>query len=309
MPEKHVILIAGPTASGKSRVALALAEKIGGEIVNADALQVYRDLQIISARPTLEETARAPHLLFGFVDAGIRYSAGQWSRDAARALADVAARDRPAIIVGGTGLYFRALEKGLAAAPEISEAVREAARARLDAIGADAFRAEVLRFDPAMARLDPGDRQRHIRAWEVFHASGVPLSEIQDAPADPIVARADARIVVEPPREALYAAIESRYDAMMAAGALGETRALASRGLAADLPALKAVGVAELLSHIAGRLSLAEAVALAKRNSRRFAKRQLTWFRHQAAEWPRAKGPEEAVNMLASAIATAPRRG
>jgi tRNA dimethylallyltransferase len=309
MPEKRVILIAGPTASGKSATALALAEIIGAEIVNADAIQVYRDLTILSARPTPAETARAPHHLFGVVDAAVRYSAGEWSRDAAKALADIAARGRPAIVVGGTGFYFRALEQGLSAAPDIPEDIRNASRARFDAIGADAFRAEVLAFDPAMSRLDPADRQRHVRAWEVFHAAGVPLTKLQDAPGTPLVGHVDARIVIEPPRAALYSAIGTRFDDMMAAGALDEVRELALRGLASDLPAMKALGVVELLAHIAGRLSRTEAVDLAKRNSRRFAKRQLTWFRNQTPGWPRTADPEEAARRLAAAFATTAPRG
>lgn len=292
------ILIAGPTASGKSAAALMLAEKIGGEIVNADAIQVYRDLRILSARPTPAEEARAPHHLYGHVDGRVRYSAGGWARDAATAIAGVHARGKTAIIVGGTGLYFRALEFGLAEAPEIPAEVRAAAQARFEEIGAAAFRAEVLAFDPAQMRLDPADRQRHIRAWEVFHAAGVPLSEIQKRPGAAIVERIDARVVIEPPRAALYAAIEARFDAMVAAGALDEARALAERRLDPGLPVMKAVGAAELLAHLAGRISLEEAVDLAKRNTRRFAKRQLTWFRHQAAAWPRVSTPEAAAALL-----------
>lgn len=295
MPEKRVILIAGPTASGKSAAALALAERIGGEIVNADALQVYRDLHVLSARPGDDELKRAPHHLYGCVDGAVRYSAGQWSRDAATAIAEISARGRAAIIVGGTGLYFRALESGLAAAPEIAPAIREAATAHLAAIGLDAFRAEILAFDPAMARLKPADRQRHIRAWEVYHATGAPLSALQTAPGSPIVDRIDARVVIEPERAALYAMIEQRYDAMIASGGLDEARALAARRLDPALPAMKAVGAAELLAHLSGRVSANEAIDLAKRNSRRFAKRQLTWFRNQTPDWPRARSAAEAL--------------
>jgi tRNA dimethylallyltransferase len=296
-PDRRVILIAGPTASGKSAAALALAEELGAEIVNADALQVYRDLRILSARPSPAEEARAPHHLFGHVDGCVRYSVGGWARDAAASLAAIAARGRPAIVVGGTGLYFRALTEGLSAAPDIAPAVREAAEARLAAIGLSAFRDEVLAADPAMARLKPGDRQRHIRAWEVFHATGRPLSAFQTG-GEPIVSASTARIVLEPPRAALYRAIEARYDAMLAAGALEEARALAARRLAPSLPVMKAVGVAELLLHLAGGLTIDQAVLLAKQSSRRFAKRQLTWFRNQCADWPRARSPAAAVESL-----------
>lgn len=306
MPEewkKRVVLIAGPTASGKSAAALMLAEKIGGEIVNADAIQVYRDLKILSARPTPAEEARAPHHLYGHVDGALRYSAGGWARDAAIAIADIHARGRAAIVVGGTGLYFRALEFGLAEAPAIPEEARRAAHARYEEIGAEAFRAEVLAFDPAMARLDPADRQRHIRAWEVFHASGIPFTEIRKAPGKPLVDHIAARAVIEPPRAELYAAIEKRFDAMLAGGALEEARALAARGLDPGLPAVKAVGAAELLAHLAGQASLEEAIRLAKRNTRRFAKRQLTWFRHQAADWPRAATAQDAADLLLRSVA------
>lgn len=298
MSEKRVILIAGPTASGKSAAALALAERIGGEIINADALQVYRDLRILSARPGPDEEARARHHLYGHVDGRVRYSVGKWSHDAAFAISDVHARGNPAIVVGGTGLYFRALETGLSNAPAIPDEIRTAAAARHDAIGPAAFRAEVLAFDPAMVRLDADDRQRHIRAFEVYHAGGVPLSQIQKQPGAPIVDHVDARIIIEPSRAALYAAIERRYDAMLAEGALEEARTLAARGLQSDLPVMKAVGAAELLAHLSGGSDLGAAVVLAKQNSRRFAKRQLTWFRNQAAEWPRAASPEAAFAQL-----------
>ncbi len=304
MPEKRVILIAGPTASGKSAAALALAQEIGGEIVNADALQVYRDLRILSARPAPEDERRARHHLYGHIDGATRYSAGQWSRDAAIAVSEIASRGRAAIVVGGTGLYFRALEFGLSAAPEIPTDIRDAARAHFEEIGAEAFRAEVLSFDPAMARLDPADRQRHIRAWEVYRAAGTPLSELHQRHGAPIVEAVVARIVIEPPREALYAAIEKRFDGMVAQGALEEARTLAARGLDPALPVMKAVGAAELLAHLAGGMSLDEAVDLAKRNSRRFAKRQLTWFRNQTADWPRAGDPDEAADRLRAGVAS-----
>jgi tRNA dimethylallyltransferase len=302
MPEKRVILIAGPTASGKSAAALMLAEKIGGEIVNADALQVYRDLRILSARPSPAEEAHAPHHLYGHVDGAVRYSAGEWLRAAARVIPDVHARGRAAIIVGGTGLYFRALEGGLSEAPAISPLIREAAAARLEAIGAAAFRDEVLSFDPEMAKLDPGDRQRHVRAWEVYHAAGAPLSEIQKRPGNAVIDQASARVIIEPPREALYAAIERRYEAMILGGALEEARALAVRNLDPGLPVMKAVGAAELLAHLAGRISREEAIRLAKQSSRRFAKRQLTWFRGQTPGWPRAGTAEAAVDRILSTL-------
>ncbi len=294
----QVILIAGPTASGKSAAALTLARETGAEIVNADALQVYRDLRILSARPSADEMAGVPHHLFGHVDGAVRYSAGGWARDASKALTEIAARGRPAIVVGGTGLYFRALTDGLSAAPEIPPDIRREAEERLAAIGADAFRAEVIAGDPAMARLKPGDRQRHLRAFEVFRATGTPLSEIQRQAGEPIAPTIAARLVIEPPRADLYRAIEARFEAMLDAGALEEARALRDRGLDPALPVMKAVGVAELLQHLNGALPFEEAVRLAKQASRRFAKRQMTWFRNQTADWSRAGSPVEAVALL-----------
>lgn len=306
MKQKGTVLIAGPTASGKSAAALAIAEKLGGEIVNADALQVYRDLELISARPTQADEARCAHHLYGCVDGSVRYSAGEWSRDAARTIASIHARGRMAIVVGGTGLYFRALENGIAEAPAIPAEIRAASAARYEELGAAAFREEVLSFDPEMARLGAADRQRHIRAWEIFHAAGAPLSEIQKRPAAPIVDRVDAKVVIEPARDFLYAAIERRYDAMIEAGALDEAKALRARGLDPGLPVMKAVGAAELIAHLEGEFSLDEAVGLAKRNTRRFAKRQLTWFRNQAADWARAGSAEVAVRAILGGVVATP---
>ncbi|MEK7264743.1 MAG: tRNA (adenosine(37)-N6)-dimethylallyltransferase MiaA [Pseudomonadota bacterium] len=301
MPEKMrktTILIAGPTASGKSAAALMLAAKIGGEIVNADALQVYKDLNILSARPAATGEAQAAHHLYGHVDGAVRYSAGEWSRAAALAVADIHRRGKAAILTGGTGLYFRAIETGLSEAPPIPDDVRAAAAARFEAIGADAFRKEVLSFDPAMARLAPADRQRHIRAWEVFKACGAPLSELQQRPGAPIIENPDARVVIEPPRTALYAAIDARFDRMIAEGALAEAQRLFDRRLSPDLPVMKAVGAAELMANLRGAFSLEEAIDLARQNSRRFAKRQLTWFRNQARLWPRAGSAAQAADAL-----------
>jgi tRNA dimethylallyltransferase len=301
-PGERVILIAGPTASGKSALALTLAEELGAEIVNADALQVYRDLCTLSARPGPADLARAPHHLFGHVDGAVRYSVGGWAKDAAAALDGIAARRRPAIVAGGTGLYFRALTEGLSAAPDIPANIRREAEARLATLGLEAFRAEAVAADPAMARLNPGDRQRHLRAWEVWRATGRPLSEIQQQPGAPIVRDIAARIVIEPPRSDLYRVIETRFDAMLAAGALDEARALKARGLNPVLPVMKAVGAAELLAHLDGALSLEAAVSLAKQSSRRFAKRQMTWFRNQTPDWPRASAPAAAAERIKDAL-------
>lgn len=303
----RVAVIAGPTASGKTRAGLNLAARwrgaSGAEIVNADAMQLYRDIPVLSAQPTPEERGDVPHHLFGVVDAATPCSAGAWARRAAPILKRVVADGGLAILVGGSGLYLRAAVEGLSAAPRIPEAVREAARARLGEVGLPAFRAETLDLDPAMARLDPNDAQRHLRAWEVATASGTPLSTLQAQNGPPAAPRVDARIVIEPDRDALYAACDARFDAMLAGGALDEVGRLASRGLDADLPAMKALGVAELAAHLRGESDLHTAVALAKRNTRRFAKRQLTWFRNQTNDWPRATSPETAAERLAKELA------
>jgi tRNA dimethylallyltransferase len=284
----QVTLIAGPTASGKSALALKLAAESGAEIVGADALQLYRDLAILTARPTADEEARAPHHLYGVVDAAESWSVGKWLRAAREVLRGIADRGRPAIVVGGTGLYFRALTLGLAEVPEIPADVREEAQGAFDALGEAEFRKRLAQLDPAAeARISPGDRQRLTRAFEVHRATGRPLSQWQgrDAPAiDPGQWRA---IVVEPPRQTLYARCDARLVGMIRAGALDEVRRLLDRRLDPALPAMKAVGVRELARHLEGELSLEEALAAAQMQTRRYAKRQLTWFRNQTPDWPR----------------------
>jgi tRNA dimethylallyltransferase len=292
-----VALIAGPTACGKSAAALALARATGGEIVNADALQVYRDLEILSARPDAASLASARHHLYGHVDAARRYSTGAWCADAEATLNDIAARGRLAIVVGGTGLYFRALEQGLSSIPVVAPDVRAAAQARLDAVGLAVFRAEIIARDPAMARIEAHDRQRHLRAYEVLLATGRPLSAFQSEAGRP-VARARWRIVIEPDRRALYEAIDARFDAMLDEGAMEEAAALAARRLDPALPAMKAVGLRELAAVLDGAISLDEARATAKQASRNYAKRQLTWFRNQMRDWPRAEDPGAAAAAL-----------
>lgn len=296
------VFIAGPTASGKSAAALALAERIGGEIVNADALQVYADLDILSARPSPEETARVSHHLFGFLDGAERCSAGRWARAAARAVGEIHGRGRPAIVAGGTGLYFRALEEGLSPIPAIPDAARNEAREAYERLGAEAFHAELVARDPGAARIAVADRQRLLRSWEVQAATGKPLSAHQAAARAPLIEPPAARMVIEPDRETLYADCDARFDAMLARGGLEEARRLKARGLSPDLPVMKALGAAELIAHLGGALGLEEAAELAKRNTRRFAKRQLTWFRNQTPGWPRARTPDEAVAAVINAL-------
>lgn len=280
----RIWLIAGPTASGKSALALWLAEAIGGEIVNADALQLYRDLSVLSARPSPEETARAPHHLFGIADAADGWSVGRWARAADEALAGIAARGRPAVVVGGTGLYFRALTQGLAEIPAVPQ---DQAHALAD-LGEAALRDELAQADPeAAARIFPGDLQRLTRALAVFRATGKPLSAWQAETRPMLAAGAWRGVVLEPPRDALYARCDARLDLMVAHGALEEAAALTARNLSPAFPAMKAVGLRELAAHLDGRLSLAEALAEARRATRNYAKRQLTWFRNQTSGWPR----------------------
>ena len=282
-----IILIAGPTASGKSALALVLAEKSGGAIVNADSMQVYRDLRIITARPAPNEERRAPHRLYGHVDAAENYSVGRWCGEAAAALAECAQQQRAAIIVGGTGLYFNALTRGLAAVPPIPAEIRNEVRARLLSEGVAALHAELKVHDPAAAaRLKPGDRARVTRALEVVLATGRSLLDWHkdNKPTSVELARA-AKIFLMPDRDELLRRIDARFDAMMAAGALDEVRALAARKLDPNLPAMKAHGVPWLIRHLAGEITLAEAAEQAKRDTRQYTKRQATWFRNQLPDF------------------------
>jgi tRNA dimethylallyltransferase len=286
--EPRIWLIAGPTASGKSALALRLAAATGAEIVNADSMQLYADLRIVTARPSPREEAQAPHHLFGTVDAADGWSVGRWLRAAWAALDGIAARGRPAIVVGGTGLYFRALTHGLAEIPKVPAEVRRQAEADHEAMGEAAFRARLAAADRAAAqRIETGDRQRLVRAWEVFAATGTPLSDWQ-ASGEPVLAPGAWRAVaLQPPREALYARCDARLAAMVEAGALDEVAALAARNLDPALPIMKAVGVRELTAHLRGETSLPVAVAAAQQETRRYAKRQTTWMRGQMADWPR----------------------
>ncbi|HTZ37125.1 MAG TPA: tRNA (adenosine(37)-N6)-dimethylallyltransferase MiaA [Stellaceae bacterium] len=279
--EPVVIVVTGPTASGKSALALALAEHYGGIVINADSQQLYRDLRVLTARPDAAAEARAPHRLYGFLDAAERGSAARW-RGLATAEIDAAlAAGRLPIVVGGTGLYLRALMRGLAPIPDIPAAVRAEAAALYEALGGSGFRARLAALDPATAaRLPPGDRTRLTRAFEVVRATGVPIGAWQDRAAGPARYRF-ATLLIAPPRDALYAACDARFAAMVAAGGLAEAAALRARRLDPGLPAMKAVGVPELMRHLAGEITLAEAVAAAQQATRRYAKRQTTWFRHQ----------------------------
>jgi len=284
----HIIFIAGPTASGKSSLALDLADHLNGEIINADAIQVYAQLNIISARPGFDDTEKYPHHLYGVIDGSVRFSAGLWARAASEKITAILDKGRTAIIVGGTGLYFRALEYGLSPIPDVCENVRLEGEARRAVLGSEAFYREVVSNDQAMERLDIADRQRLVRAWSVFRSSGKPLSYFQNLEPDPFFSNKliSHKILLIPERELLYQQCENRFDDMLERGALEEARLLLDYGFNDDLPIMRALGVAELIEHIGGNITLDEAIALAKRNTRRFAKRQMTWFRGQTADWP-----------------------
>lgn len=296
-----VFLIGGPTASGKSALALTLAERVGGEILNADALQIYRDLRLLTARPSVQEEARAPHHLYGTVDGADGWSVGRWLRAAAPILAEIAGRGRPAVVTGGTGLYFQALTRGLAEIPPTPKAQRLRTQAQFDALGEGAFRDALAMVDPAAAeRIAPGDRQRLTRAMEVWASTGRALSGWQTDTRPALVVGAWRAVVLEPERAALYARCDERLASAVREGALDEVRALMARGLEPSLPVMKAVGVRELADHLAGRTSLAEALALAQRQTRRYAKRQSTWLRNQAPDWPRLRTPGEIESFIES---------
>ncbi len=255
-------------------------------------MQLYADLRVLTARPSLEAERQVPHHLYGVADAADIWSVGAWLRAATMTLEEIAARDRPAIVVGGTGLYFSALTQGLAEIPAIPADVRAEVRERLDHLGEDAFRQALALADPeAAARIAPGDRQRLGRAMEVAAATGRSLTDWQ-ASTTPLLAQGDYRaLVLDPPRDALYARCDARLGAMAAEGGLQEVAALMARGLDPELPAMKALGVRELARHLVGELTLDQALSLARKETRRYAKRQITWFRNQTPDWPRTTDP------------------
>lgn len=287
MARAGILLLGGPTASGKTALSLYAAHALDAEIINADSMQVYDGLAILSARPDTDELARAPHHLFGFVNPAERYSVGRWAEAALETIAQIRRRGRRIIVAGGTGLYFKALTEGLAPAPAIPPAIREQTQ-QLAETGLAALRAEAERLDPeAAARIKTGDAQRLIRLIELVRASGEPLRAIHARTAPLIAPDSWTGVAILPPRGGLYARIEARFGAMMACGALDEARALAARNLAADLPAMKAVGLPPLLAHLDGQLTLDEAKEQARRDTRRYAKRQYTWFSNQHPDWDR----------------------
>jgi tRNA dimethylallyltransferase len=286
----HFILLAGPTASGKSQRALDLAREHGGVVVNADSMQVYRELRVLSARPSAEDEAAMPHFLYGHVAAATRYSVGAWLADVAPVLAEAKRSEQTAIVVGGTGLYFKALTEGLVAMPTIPTAVRDRIKGEIAGVETDVLHARLESVDPEdAAAIRPSDRSRIVRALEVFTATGASLAVWQrTGEARPLIDLAEAaRLVLTPDRAALHRRISERAEMMVRRGALEEARALGAQNLDPALPAMKAIGVRELLDYIAGKISLAETAAAIATETRRYAKRQMTWFRNQMGDWGR----------------------
>jgi len=291
----RLVLIGGPTASGKSALALAIARATRGVVINADSMQVYRELPILTAQPSAAVRVEVPHRLYGVVPVAERCSVGAWLEKAQREIAAAAEAGWPAVVVGGTGLYLLALVDGLAPVPKISPETRSRAQARLECVGPDGLHAELLQRDPMMAaRLRPTDRQRLVRAWEVLEGTGRSLAEWQhiEQTVDSRAAPRPLQLLMWPERPALYAACDSRFAAMVAAGAIDEAQAVADLALPDSLPAMKALGVRQLLAHLGGELTLAAAIASAQRATRNYAKRQLTWFRNRMAPATRIE-PDE----------------
>lgn len=283
-----VILLAGPTASGKSALALTMARETGGVIVNADSQQLYADLRILTARPSSEEEATADHRLYGVADAAEAWSVGKWSRVVLDLLTELRDEGRPAILVGGTGLYFMALTRGLADIPTVPSSVRDTIQADYLQDGETAFRQRLAQIDPASASaIEQGDRQRLVRAMSVHAATGRTLS-VWKADTQPLLSPSDwTGLVIEPDRARLYDNCDRRVDQMMDQGVLAEVRALMQRNLNPALPAMKAVGLRELAAHLSGVTDPPTAVAALKQATRNYAKRQLTWFRNQTPDWSR----------------------
>ncbi len=284
-----VILLAGPTASGKSAIAVELARRLDGEIVNADSMQVYRELSVLTARPGEDEMLGIPHHLYGVASVEEVFSVALWAEAAEKVIDDILSRDHIPIVTGGTGLYFRALLEGLSEVPDIDAEVRTTVRHFVDKEGTVAAHAALVREDPVMAgRLNPADGQRISRALEVVRSSGRSLADWQSATRPGPLADLDklgrvAKILLLPPRDWLYQRCNDRFDAMLDAGALDEVRALPP--VNQNLPALKALGVTPLRAHLSGECPRDAAVEQAKTGTRQYAKRQMTWFRNQCANW------------------------
>lgn len=286
---RSAILIHGPTASGKSALSVALAKRLDGEIVNADSMQVYRDFRIISARPSEQDMQGVPHHLFGHISAGERYSTGEWLIDATRTVTKIQRRGKVPIIIGGTGLYHLAMIEGMSQIPPIPEDARAevAAIARIGGVGALREKLEKVDMETA-TKLGRGDRQRLARALEVWLATGQSITSFQNNKSKPLLGAGEwLGVALTPPRPRLYAKIDRRFEGMLMEGAMDEARRLLSQNFAPDLPAMKALGVPWLLSYLRGETSAETAIEHAKRDTRRYAKRQFTWIGRQFPFWPR----------------------
>ncbi len=282
------ILIAGPTASGKSSLALALAERLGGWIINADLMQVYSGWHLLTARPSAEEESRASHRMYGHIDPENWYSVGEWLREITTTLNKASDSGVVPIIVGGSGLNFTALTRGLSTIPPIAPEIRDATNALLERLGADAMRKRLVERDPTAQTLDIINPRRIIRAWEVLEQTGRPLADWMANTPPALLPPENAHLfVVDADRDTLVTRIESRFDTMVAEGILDEVKAMQARALNPELPAMKAVGAPPLLAHLDGKISLEQAITQAKTDTRRYAKRQRTWLRNQMPDWHR----------------------
>ncbi|CAN7389451.1 tRNA (adenosine(37)-N6)-dimethylallyltransferase MiaA [Bosea sp. LjRoot90] len=297
------VLIAGPTASGKSALAVALARRFGGVVVNTDSMQVYRDLQVITARPTPEEMGEVPHRLYGHIDGAVNHSAAAYAAEVTALLQELAGQGALPVLVGGTGLYFKALTEGLSEIPPVPDEVRTEFRTWAEQRETGELHAELAGKDPEMAaRLRPSDRLRVMRALEVFKATGRSLASFQGSRRPgPLAGQSLLKLFLAPERELVRARIDQRFDAMMAQGALDEVAALRERRLDPLLPVMRAHGVPGLIAHLDGELSLDEAVTRGKADTRAYAKRQMTWFRHQMEGWT-AAAPEEGLSVALAAF-------
>ena len=292
------LILAGPTASGKSALALSIAELVNGEVVNADSMQVYRDLPVLTAIPGAGDRARAPHHGYAVVDGAKRHSVAEWLRHAGAAVAGIRGNGRVPILVGGTGMYIRAAMEGIAPLPDVPEETRQEATAMLKDMGGAAFRRKLAELDPPLAeKLEDGDSQRLVRGMEIALATGGRLSELQAAAPEGMLPGPVFPILVEPPRDVLYERIDRRFPLMLEAGGLEEAEAFLARNLDPGLPLMKAVGLAPLGETLAGKIGRDRAIELACRDSRHLAKRQMTWFRHQLEAADSLNGDENAQHL------------
>ena len=300
----RAILIAGPTASGKSAAALELAQAVGGVVVNADSMQVYGDLRVLTARPTPADENAAEHRLYGHVDGAVNYSVGRWLLDFAALMTELEAADRLAIVVGGTGMYFKAVTQGLSDIPRVAEEVRARVRAAAEGVAPAELHAQLARRDPqTAARLKPTDPQRILRALEVLEATGKPLAAFQGARAAPILAEGSWRgFFLAPERADVRAAVDGRFLKMIENGALDEVARLAAHTLDPALPIMRAHGAPALMAHLRGEMSLEAAIARGQADTRAYAKRQFTVARHQLPDF-RWLAPEAAGAQIAAALA------